>query len=479
MAKNIFTTIEITDTHIKLVQAKTLRHKRVLCACDIKPLNDFIDDELIRKLSEMTAFRGIDLRNLVIVIPRRLAILKQMRLPSQNEGEIKKMVALQLVGQIPYAVEDIIYDFQLLEKEPSGYMRVLVIIVHKEVSDRFLKICRAAGLHPERFVLSSFGILNWLNYQQEKLRIPPDEPVLVINVDVDHTEICFCHHQKLFFSRSVNYGARDLMADYKTGLVHQIDLSLKNYSKDNLGPAVKKILFVSAVTEASALKGQMEEMASIPVDFHSPLANILCQKNTNLGAIQSQAGLALTAGIGLLLSDPKGLSNLIPPQVHEIKQSKHRQVQWIKLIGLFLLTCILGLAIPGMEFLRKVSYLSMLKKEIEAMGPELERVNQKMQVVQAIQGNFKKRILMADLIRDLYGLTPPGVSFQSLSMDEKGRFVMRGYAQTSASVYSFQENLVKSPLFTAVNLEFATKRKIFNMEVTDFQITSEVSVRHD
>jgi len=46
-------------------------------------------------------------------------------------------------------------------------------------------------------------------------------------------------------------------------------------------------------------------------------------------------------------------------------------------------------------------------------------------------------------------------------------------------VHNFQQNLVKSVLFKAVNLEFATKRKIFNMEVTDFQITSGVNVKHD
>lgn len=481
MAKNIFTIIEITDINIRLFQAKTVRQKRVLCACDVKPLHDFTDDELIGKLSEITAFRGIDRSNLTVVIPRRLAILKQMRLPSQNEGEIKKMIALQLVDQIPYAMEDVVYDFHLLDKEPSGYVRVLAIIVHKEVGDRYLKICKEAGLHPERFVLSSFGILSWWNDQQGQIQAPvsSNQPVLVINVDVDHAEICFCHHQKLLFSRSVSYGARDLTADHKTGLVHQIDLSLKNYHKDNMGPAITRIVVLATVREAAALKGQIEEMLLIPVDFYSPLANILCQKNINLGAIKSQAGLSLAVGIGLLLSDPKGWINLIPQQVREIKQSRHRQAQWLQLVGLFLLVCVLGLAVPGIEFFRKISYLNALKKRVATAEPELERGNQRTQVVGALQESFRKRILMADLIRDLYGLTPPGVSFQSLSLDEQGRFVIHGYAQASASVYQFQENLVKSPLFKAVNLEFATKRKIFNMEVTDFQITSKVGVRHD
>ena len=102
-----------------------------------------------------------------------------------------------------------------------------------------------------------------------------------------------------------------------------------------------------------------------------------------------------------------------------------------------------------------------------------------MSLVKVVQEELGKRVVVADLIQELYRLAPPGVSFQSLYLNERGQFVIHGYAGTSASVHNFQQNLVKSVLFKAVNLEFATKRKIFNTEVTDFQITSGVNVKHD
>ena len=283
MSKNIFTSIEITDTGIRLFQARTVRHKRVLCACDVKPLRNFTDAEITEKLSEITALRDIQPQHLAVVIPRRLTILKQIRLPSQNEPEIRKMLDLQLVNQIPYALEDVIYDFVVVDREPSGYVRVLVVIVHRQdVSEKFLKLCKEAGLQPERFVLSSLGIIHWLNYQQGKIPVPLDQTVLVLNIDVDHTEICFCHNQNLLFSRSVNYGARDLATENMRGLTHQVELSLKNYHKDNMGPAVKRMIVLSTLPEAAALKGQLEEMSLIPVDFYSPFQNVLCQKSMGL-----------------------------------------------------------------------------------------------------------------------------------------------------------------------------------------------------
>ncbi len=479
MAKNILTSIEITDTGIRLFQMKTVRQKRVLCTCDVKPLQNFTDGELTEKLSEITALRDIQPQYLSVVIPRRLTILKQMRLPSQNEPELKKMIELQLVDQIPYALEDIIYDFKIVDRESSGYVRVLVVIVHREVSERFLKLCKEAGLQPERFVLSSFGILHWLNSQQGQIKASLSQAVLVLNIDVDHTEICFCYNQNLLFSRSVNYGARDLATENMRGLIHQVELSLKNYHKDKMGPGIKRMLVLSTLPEAAALKGQLEEMSLIPVDFHSPLNNVLCQKNMSLAALKSQPGVSITTGTGFLLSDVKGVVNLIPHEVHDIKQSKRRQIQWVQLVLLIVLTFVLAVSIPGVDFLRKLAYLHSLQKKNEAAKPELERIKKRMDLVRIVQQEVGKRVVITDLVQELYRLAPPELSFQSLYLNERGQFVIHGYAGNSASVHNFQQNLVKSILFKAVNLEFATKRKIFNMEVTDFQITSEVNVKHD
>ena len=465
MAKNILTSIEITDTGIRLFQMKTLRQKRVLCACDVRPLQNFSDD--------------IQPQYLSVVIPRRLTILKQMRLPSHNEPELKKMIGLQLVNQIPYALEDIIYDFRIVDRESSGYVRVLVVIVHRDVNERFLKLCKEAGLQPERFVLSSFGILHWLNAQRGQIKTFFDRPVLVLNIDVDHAEMCFCYNQNLLFSRSVNYGARDLAAENMCGLIHQVELSLKNYHKDNMGPGIKRMLVFSTLPEAAALKGPLEEMSLIPVDVHSPLDNALCQKNMSLEALKSQPGISITAGTGFLLSDVKDPINLIPHEVHDIKQSKHRQFQWIQLALLTTLTFVLAASIPGVDFLRKLAYLRSLQKKNEAAKPELGRIKKRMDLVRVVQQELGKRVVVADLVQELYRLAPPGLSFQSLYLNERRQFVIHGYAETSASVHNFQQNLVRSILFKAVNLEFATKRKIFNMEVTDFQITSEVNVKHD
>jgi len=140
MKKGISTVIEITNLHVKFYQFKNIRNERTMTSFDVKPIGDYTDEKIVEILIAMLRSKNIQAEELVFVVPRRLVILKQMRLPSKNEDEIKKMVELQLINKIPYSIEDISYHCTLLVEDSTDYSQVLVIIMHKEVSDRYLKI---------------------------------------------------------------------------------------------------------------------------------------------------------------------------------------------------------------------------------------------------------------------------------------------------------------------------------------------------
>src|SRR5437870_3946370 len=131
MARNITTTIEITDTYIKLLQAKSQREPLISYgnAGKIEQAND---DHVAGVLTQMVSTRGFEAGELIGIIPRRFAILKHLKLPSQSEVEIKRMLSLQIGTQVPYAREDIIFDSQIVARDLNGYSQVLLLVVHKD-----------------------------------------------------------------------------------------------------------------------------------------------------------------------------------------------------------------------------------------------------------------------------------------------------------------------------------------------------------
>lgn len=471
MRKNISTVVEITDTHIKLLQAKHARGQRVICACESQELAQPTEEGIVKGLKEMLPRAAHPFKEAVAVIPRRLVILKQMRLPSHHDREIRKMIGLQLVNQIPYPPDDVVYDYLLLEKEPSGYARVMVVIVHKDVSSRYLKVFKEAGLAPREFVLSSCGLAGWLSYQQGRKKFSGEGAVLVVNVDTSHLELCFCHNGKLLFSRSLLSGAKGPGMEDGQGLVHQVELTHKNYLQEKMGPAAVRGVILSAGGAGFSLKKALEEKLKIPFEGADACDGVSFQKNINPLKFKEPKMPSLAVGLGALLSDLKGELNLVPKEVAALRGLRLKNVQRVKTALLLVLILILAAAIGASRSYKKAAYLKELEARSAEIEPAVKAAKQKIRLLKFLEGQRNKRPVVSDVVSELMRLMPEDVSLRSIALDGLGRWSVQGYAQAGPSVNNFQAGMVRSPAFAEVNLEYATKRKIFNMEVTDFKIS--------
>ena len=132
------------------------------------------------------------------------------------------------------------------------------------------------------------------------------------------------------------------------------------------------------------------------------------------------------------------------------------------------------MAVGGIRFYKKIMYLKDLEARAARLGPGLMAAKEKIRLVEFLERESKRRPAMSDVIGELVHLMPEDVSLRSIHLDELGRLTLQGYARAGTSVNSFQAGLVKSAVFKEVNLEYATKRKIFNMEVTDFKLSFKV-----
>ena len=66
-------------------------------------------------------------------------------------------------------------------------------------------------------------------------------------------------------------------------------------------------------------------------------------------------------------------------------------------------------------------------------------------------------------------MVPDDISLQNFSM-RAGVFELQGIATKDQDINSLQSALVASSLFENIDLQYATKRKRFNQEYTEFKI---------
>lgn len=469
MKDQIITTVEITDFHIKLIQSVS----SLLNFCQVANIVQPSDAELSKALSSLVTASKIKIGQLICVIPRRFAILRPVSLPSHSDQELKKMVGLQVTKQVPYPKEDVILDYVTLKKESSGYAKVLIVAVHKEVVGRYLKIFQDAGLNPHKLTLSSVGLLSWHNIQQAQTKQKSAHPVAVINIDTQATEICFCHDQKLLFSRSINFGAKDLHAENVAAFIEEVGLTLTTYTRENIGEDITKLFIVTTLPEVGLLKEKLAVEYKLPIETAQPLDNLPQKKDLRLPILES-AGLSLAVGAGLCLADMKTLIDLIPAEVSGSRAIKAKQTEWLKFFTLLILTGILTCAAFGVKAYKSSADLRQLQKKIETTQSRVDAVKEKTKRIDFMQKRLSPKITAIDVIRELYNITPPEVSFSTVSLDENGSLILQGASETGAGVSVFQRNLVGSPFFKDVALQYVTKRKIFKGELTDFKITCQV-----
>jgi Tfp pilus assembly PilM family ATPase len=472
MIKKIITIVEITDAHIKLLQARKARGKPVIKFCDIRLIERCPDEEVEKVWKEMVAALPAVPVELIIIVPRRLVILRQMRLPSRHDEEIRDMVGLQLVNNLPFPVEDVVYQHHILEQGDDGYSRILVTVMNREVSRRYGRLTRAAGVKDGQLTFSSLGILEWSAPREQGKKPASQQSVMVVHVDAKHCEICFCHHQKLFFSRSVPWERENWTPEAASNLVDQLKRSLVSYHQEHLGPPVEKTSILSADQGVGALlKDLLERELEMPAEVVDPWSRTARSLKESPGKPLGDI-CSMIPALGFLSSNAKNLINLMPGEIQVAEQVRTRRLRTAKFVVLFLAATVFSMSGPFVDVYKKEKFLSQLKTQRELTRPQLTEALKKIRFIQFFDQKFQDGIFIPDLVRELAQVTPDNISFRAVSLDKQGQLIVEGSAQTHADINDFQTGMIQSSYFQDVDLMFATKRRVANMEMVDFKIAS-------
>ncbi|VAX36084.1 hypothetical protein MNBD_UNCLBAC01-981 [hydrothermal vent metagenome] len=472
MKKLIYTTIEITESHVKVLQAKEIKRKRSLTYCDIRPIPSSQEEDIVKVLSEMTSKIKGTLGYIIAIIPRRLITLVQFYLPTHVEAEIRQMIDLQIVNRVPYAKEDIIFDCQIIEKDESGYSRSLVAVVQNSVIKNYLNRLQMAGIHPVEVAFSSLGIGQWYEYKKNQQKTEIDRPVLIIDLDVDHSDISFYQKNQILFSREVGFGLKDLHTDTINTFIQQIGLTVGTYKKEKMGAAVEAGFVFSSMDIPDFFIDKLKEEHGFSVEKVCSMDNVPYTQDIALARLWENEGVSLSASAGILLGrDEKRNINLIPQKVtdsRQIKEIKKQGLQSVILIGLIIFFSSMALILEGNH---KSRHLQYIQDETKKIRPKVKKTKKLKTRLGVLGHTFDGEVLVAEIIKELYALTPKDIAYNSFDLNNKKEIVLEGMAKQAGDINNLQSKLVSSTLFANVNLQYTKKRRTVKGELTYFKMS--------
>ncbi|MEW6570037.1 MAG: type IV pilus assembly protein PilM [Nitrospirota bacterium] len=171
--------LDIGSGYLKVVQLKDTKAGYELELFDMLPLppelivdGSIIDSlRLVDSLKELARKAKIRTKDAVISIAGHSSvIIKRVALPDMSEEELSESIKFEAEQYIPFDIEDVNLDFQILgPKEEPGQMDVILVAVKKDIINDYLSVVKEAGFNCVIVDVNSFALENIyeINYEIE------------------------------------------------------------------------------------------------------------------------------------------------------------------------------------------------------------------------------------------------------------------------------------------------------------------------
>jgi type IV pilus assembly protein PilM len=218
--------VDISSSSIKLVElADAGKGAFRLERYAIEPLaKDVVADGNIANLDQVSdALKrgwkrlGSRHRNVAMALPAAMVITKKIIVPSgQKEEELELMVEAEANQYIPFALDEVNLDFQILGPAPNNpdEVEVLIAASRKEKVEDRVAIAEAAGLKPRVMDVESYA-----TQEAFKLIAPSlpangrDQNVALLDIGAHVTHFYVLRNNQFLFSRDQAFGGNQLTHD--------------------------------------------------------------------------------------------------------------------------------------------------------------------------------------------------------------------------------------------------------------------------
>jgi hypothetical protein len=395
-------------------------------------------------VEETVAGIGGWLAGVVLVVPRRHASVRYVRLPSSDPSEIREMTGYRLGELFPFDRTAAVYSATQVELHEDGSSTVMVSAIRRGVLRPFLAV---AGALPVLAVITDTEASAMARGGRD------DEGTLVAEWGGRAVLIYVPGGgTPLVYSRSAHVQASEARK-----IADEISSSIEVYESKFSSRAIGEIQLAGWGPAATAVSSEVASAV--------PSARVRTVSKPRAGS--EPAGLECVVGPLLHTGDWRG--GLCPP---ERSREVRRRGVWRQLGSTALLAALLGLLSAGLFAVRMTSMRAQVEALDRAMveiEPEARRAMQMRRALSDLEVSRGGADVL-DALAEVSNLVPPSVDLSGFNFT-KGRLLdVTGTADTLDEVLLSARRLEESGLFSQARVRYANSRTGRQADVTDFRM---------
>jgi general secretion pathway protein L len=149
-------------------------------------------------------------------LPGDAVSLRLLRLPFADPRRIQQTIGYELEGQIPFGLDEVVYDYRVVDRPADGGVRMLVAVCQQARLSQWMDLLKAARLDPRLLGADCLAYGSLLDLLPA---LEGDEPQasaagsgLIVDIGHRMTNLCFLGPDGVEFARSLSGGGQDATA---------------------------------------------------------------------------------------------------------------------------------------------------------------------------------------------------------------------------------------------------------------------------
>lgn len=335
--------VDISSTAVKLLQLSRLgdRYRVEHYAVEPLPPNAVVEKNIVEVEAVGDAIRravarsGTKAKAAAAAVAGSAVITKIITMPADlDEDELESQIELEAVNYIPYPIEEVNLDFEVLGPLPGNaeLNQVLLAASRSENVELRASALELAGLTPRVMDVEAFAIENACGLLAQGLNLSSDSLVALVDVGATMTTLNVLRGGRSLYTREQVFGGKQLtdeimrryglsyeeagqakrqgglpdsydaevLEPFKSALIQQISRLLQFFYAGSEFNRVNQVVLAGGCASIPGLAGMVEEQIGVPTTVANPLAQMTLGPRVQANALAQDApALMIACGLAL------------------------------------------------------------------------------------------------------------------------------------------------------------------------------------
>jgi type IV pilus assembly protein PilM len=333
---------------VEVIGFDNIQHGKVLTGSGIKPAER---DELIAlSLRQFVKQNDLGRDDIVVSVPSQNSFARFVKLPPVEPKRIPEIVKFEAAQQIPFDINDVQWDWQLMTEAGGPETKVGIFAVKSDVVSSVLEHFSRENLRVSFVQMAPMALYNYALYDYTDLGKSDNQATVILDIGAENSDLVVCTQStvwqrcvpmgsnaftraiadtfKLNFEKAEKLKRTAPMSKYArqvfqamkpvfTDLASEIQRSLGFYNSSNPNTKLSKVIALGGGTKMRGLLQYLRQTLQIPVEMPDSFKRLTISPSVSAAKFHESVsdfgivyGLALQ-GLGLARIE----SNLLPRSI--------------------------------------------------------------------------------------------------------------------------------------------------------------------